>query len=91
MEAGRKPVISTLLISLGVLSLMPQIVFADLRYDTIEDFESGSVNLVSWEDEDLSPNSWQLTSSDTHNGSAWSLHLYGNTWKQQFINPFRRG
>lgn len=42
---------------------MPQIVFADLRYDTIEDFESGSVNLVSWEDEDLNPNSWQLTSS----------------------------
>ena len=87
MEPGRKPVIRTLLISLGVLSLMPQIVFADLRYDIIEDFESGSVNLVSWEDEDLSPNSWQLTSSDTHNGSAWSLHLYGNTWKQQFINP----
>jgi len=63
MEPGRKPVISTLLISLGVLSLMPQIVFADLRYDIIEDFESGSVNLVSWEDEDLNPNSWQLTSS----------------------------
>lgn len=60
---------------------------AQIRYDVIEDFESGQVELISWLDEDLSPTSWQLTNVNTHNGSAWSLALTGNTWKQQYINP----
>lgn len=58
-----------------------------VRFTTIEDFESGSVNLLSWQDEDLSPGSWQLTTTDTHNGSAYALLLYGNTWKQEMIAP----
>ncbi len=57
------------------------------RYDVIEDFESGSVNLTSWQNEDVSPGSWQLTNTVTHNGSAWALALTGNTWKAQTINP----
>lgn len=58
-----------------------------LRFDTLEDFESGSVNLLSWLDEDISPTSWQVTNSDTYQGSAYSLLLFGNTWKQELINP----
>ncbi|MGC9361373.1 MAG: CapA family protein [Candidatus Syntrophosphaera sp.] len=57
------------------------------RFTTIEDFESGNVNLLSWQDEDIDPNAWQLTTTDTHEDSAYSLLLYGNTWKQQMISP----
>ncbi|HPN40036.1 MAG TPA: CapA family protein [Candidatus Cloacimonadota bacterium] len=59
----------------------------DYRYTVIQDFESGQIELTSWADEDVSPNSWQLTSSVTHQGSAWALQLSGNTWKQQTISP----
>lgn len=58
-----------------------------LRFDTLEDFESGSVSLLSWLDEDIDPNAWQLSSSDTYQGSAYALLLSGNTWKQQLIEP----
>lgn len=61
--------------------------YAQSRYDVIEDFESGQVELLSWLDEDVSPTSWQLTNVNTYNGSAWSLALTGNTWKQQYITP----
>ncbi|MBW6514407.1 MAG: CapA family protein [Candidatus Syntrophosphaera sp.] len=57
------------------------------RYDIIEDFESGSVTLLSWLDEDVNPSAWQLTTVDTHENSAYSLVLTGNTWKQQMITP----
>ena len=57
------------------------------RFATIEDFESGSVNLLSWLDQDLNPTAWQLTTANTYDGSAYSLQLSGNTWKQQLISP----
>jgi len=57
------------------------------RFTTIEDFESGFVSLNSWPTEDISPNSWNLDTSVTYANSSYSLKLYGNTWKQQFITP----
>lgn len=60
---------------------------ANIRYQTIEDFESGNVNLISYSNEDQDPGAWELTSSDTYDNSAWALRLYGNTWKLQMINP----
>ncbi len=54
----------------------------------IEDFDSGSINLLSWADEDLEPDSWMLDSQFTHDSSPYSLHLYGNCWKKQAIAPF---
>jgi poly-gamma-glutamate capsule biosynthesis protein CapA/YwtB (metallophosphatase superfamily) len=83
-----------LFILAGILTLGWCTVFAQpsvdnpgTRFDIIEDFESGSVSLQSWLTEDVSPSSWQLTTSDTYNGSAYSLQLYGNTWKQEMITP----
>jgi len=72
---------------LAILAWMPVSVWAGQRFTVIEDFESGSVDLLSWQDEDINPGAWQLTSSGTHQGSAWSLRLTGNTWKQQLISP----
>ena len=57
------------------------------RYTVIEDFESGSVNLLSWQDEDINPTAWELTTVNTYDNSAYSLVLTGNTWKQQMITP----
>lgn len=54
----------------------------------IEDFESGAIQLTSWDNEDLNPQSWSLDSSITFGQSAYSLKLFGNTWKQQQISPF---
>jgi hypothetical protein len=60
---------------------------ATQRYTVIEDFESGAVNLTSWADEDIQPTAWALDSFITHNASAYSLRLEGNTWKEQQISP----
>lgn len=68
---------------LAILAWMP----LSARFSVIEDFDSGSVSLLSWLDEDVNPSAWQLTNSDTHQGSAWALQLTGNTWKQQLITP----
>lgn len=54
----------------------------------IEDFESGSVTLESYDiTEDIDSTAWTLDSSVTHNGSLYSLKLFGNTWKHQSISP----
>ncbi|MFA7543558.1 MAG: CapA family protein [Candidatus Cloacimonadaceae bacterium] len=60
---------------------------AGQRYSSIEDFESGQVNLISYSDQDLQPNAWELISTGTYQNSAWSLRLYGNVRKQQMISP----
>jgi poly-gamma-glutamate capsule biosynthesis protein CapA/YwtB (metallophosphatase superfamily) len=66
--------------------------FADLRVAAatiLSDFESGSVTLESYDPaEDLSPDSWSLTTTNTHDGSEYSLRIYGNTWKAQPIEPY---
>lgn len=76
------------LLILLILSVMMSIsATGSVRYEVIEDFESGSIQLFSWLNEDIAPNAWQLDSSVTNNGSLYSLNLTGNTWKQQFITP----
>lgn len=61
------------------------------RYTVIEDFESGVVTLSSWGPEDIDPNAWALDASVTYDGSAYSLRLDGNTWKEQLISPHALG
>ncbi len=70
-----------------VLFFMSISAYSTTRYDVIEDFDTGVVDLISWADEDIQPEAWYLDSSITHNSSAYSLCLSGNTWKQQIINP----
>ena len=53
----------------------------------IQDFESGSVTLDSYPDQDSDPGDWSLVTNDTYEGS-YALRLYGNTWKQQSIAPY---
>lgn len=60
---------------------------AQVRYNVIEDFETGTVELNSWADEDQQPDAWSIDSTVTHNASAFSLRLDGNCWKQQSITP----
>ncbi|MCL6465768.1 MAG: CapA family protein [candidate division WOR-3 bacterium] len=55
--------------------------------DTIEDFETGNVFLVSFPGEDVQPDSWALDSAVTHNSSRYALKLFGNTWKVEPIAP----
>ncbi|MEZ5198738.1 MAG: PKD domain-containing protein, partial [Bacteroidales bacterium] len=58
-----------------------------LKAVTIENFDSGSVDLSSYPVEDEDPQDWELNSIFTYQNSPWSLKLYGNTWKIQTIQP----
>jgi len=53
----------------------------------IEDFDDGSIELVSFPGEDLEPDAWELNSQITYENSPWSLKLFGNTWKVENIPP----
>ena len=55
------------------------------RGTVLADFESGQVTLESFEDQDLQPTAWSLSSSTTYDGSQYALKLSGNTWKAQLI------
>ncbi|MBC8366411.1 CapA family protein [bacterium] len=68
----------------AALCLIPTLIFAtDPRDTVIEDFEDGEVVLASYPDQDQDPGDWSLITSDTWQGSDYSLRLYGNTWKTQ--------
>ncbi|MGQ9707758.1 MAG: CapA family protein, partial [bacterium] len=55
--------------------------------DTVEDFESGAVELFSFPGEDVEPDSWHIDSIQTNNNSRYALCLSGNTWKIEPIAP----
>jgi len=57
------------------------------RADTIENFDDGEIQLYSYPNEDMDPDAWALDSLTTHNNSAFSLKLWGNTWKIESIVP----
>jgi len=57
--------------------------------DTIENFDRGSVVLVSFPGEDVHPDSWTLDTLVTYHNSPYSLRLFGNTWKIEPIDPVR--
>ena len=52
----------------------------------IEDFETGEIELYSYEEEDEEPDDWTLDSTNTFDNTDYSLKIYGNTWKQKFIS-----
>jgi poly-gamma-glutamate capsule biosynthesis protein CapA/YwtB (metallophosphatase superfamily) len=58
-----------------------------IRADTIENFDSGIIQLFSYPDEDFDSSAWVLDSMNTFNNSAYSLKLWGNTWKVESIVP----
>ena len=62
-------------------------VYAQGRGTIIEDFESGTVDLVGYPDQDQDPSAWELTQDNSFGDSAYALRLYGNTWKIQGIAP----
>ena len=53
----------------------------------LENFDDGEVMLSSFTGEDQEPSYWTLISYNTYNSSAYSLNLYGNTWKVEEITP----
>lgn len=67
------------------------IILASLAYSSnreivIENFESGSVDLISYPGQDMQPDNWEISSDNTYNAqSQFSLKLYGNTWKVEEI------
>ena len=52
----------------------------------IEDFESGTVVLFSYQEEDQEPEAWEVQSSVTYDSSWFALALHGNTWKELFLD-----
>ena len=58
-----------------------------VRADTIENFDDGLIQLYSYPNEDMDPDAWSLDSTITHNNSAFSLKIWGNTWKIESIVP----
>ena len=78
---------TSLLTLLVVMFLVPATNFSYSRGTVIEDFESGSVILGSYPDQDQEPNAWELTVTNTYGETAYALRLYGNTWKTQTISP----
>lgn len=57
------------------------------RTQTIENFDSGAIQLFSYPGQDSEPGAWILDSITTYNNSAYSLKLFGNTWKLENIAP----
>lgn len=55
----------------------------------LEDFESGTVTLTSYPEEDREPNSWSMEEEETYLESNFSLLVYGNTWKVQEVDPIQ--
>ena len=53
----------------------------------LEDFESGSVTLTSYPEQDREPNGWSMEEEETYLESNFSLLVYGNTWKVQEVDP----
>lgn len=75
-----------------IASLLLIVFFAGMksgeREIVLEDFDSGTIQLVSYSGEDVDPDAWELNSDITFENSAFSLILFGNTWKAQNIEPY---
>ena len=66
--------------------LINSLCLASNREVPIEDFESGTINLTSYPDQDMQPDAWTLSTTNTYNTqSQYSLKLFGNTWKVEAI------
>jgi len=69
---------------LGFLFLLSSFLYAQY---VIEDFNLGTIDLLSYPGEDMQPDAWSLDSSNTYGDSQYSLKLFGNTWKILEIDP----
>jgi len=83
MEEAMSRSMALIILALFTISTM----FAAVKLTPLENFDSGSVALTSWQNEDISPSSWSLDTA-TPDGSAYCLKLFGNTWKLQQITPY---
>jgi poly-gamma-glutamate synthesis protein (capsule biosynthesis protein) len=68
-----------------LIILAPILILAEV----IENFDSGTIKLLSYPDEDIQPNAWTLDSINTYDNSPFSLKLYGNTWKIEPIDSIK--
>lgn len=57
----------------------------NMHADTIENFDDGVIQLFSYPGEDVDSTAWALDTIITYNNSAYSLKLWGNTWKVESI------
>ncbi len=78
--------------------LLPVFIFAGISInsieklllgETIENFDDGVIELLSYPEEDQHPDAWTLDSTNTYNNSPYSLKLYGNTWKLEIIDSLQ--
>jgi poly-gamma-glutamate capsule biosynthesis protein CapA/YwtB (metallophosphatase superfamily) len=77
-----------LIFILTIVILINSLIIANNREIPIEDFESGTISLTSYPDQDMQPDAWEITTENTFNIlSEYSLKLYGNTWKIEAIEP----
>ena len=75
-------------LAIALLWLSFSFVYANApKLTMLQDFETGSVALTSYQTEDIAPNAWSLDQVTTYNTSLYALKLSGNTWKQQAITP----
>lgn len=72
-------------LTLFLIILVPALIFAEV----IENFDEGTIELLSYPEEDIQPNAWTLDSINTYNNSPFSLKLYGNTWKIEPIDSIK--
>ncbi len=90
MEIGA---ISSVMAAIALLVLIalvciPAPAAAGDRGTMLLDFESGTVDLFSYEDEDYDPDAWEVQSQDTYGTSQYALRLWGNTWKECALDPY---
>jgi len=89
----RRPAVPACLVALACVALAASLAaplpcaHAAPRGIILEDFEDGQVVLESWEDQDLEPDAWDVSTSEAYDGTR-SLRLYGNTWKAEPIAPY---
>lgn len=55
--------------------------------DIIQDFENDHFGFGSIPGEDQEPDDWNVITSDSYEESGHCLHLFGNTWKSDTIDP----
>ncbi len=57
------------------------------KADTLQNFDSGTISLVSYSAEDEDPDAWELSSAVTWNNSPYALKLFGNIRSFKILTP----
>ena len=56
-----------LIFILTIVILINSLIIANNREIPIEDFESGTISLTSYPDQDMQPDAWEITTENTFN------------------------